>query len=86
MATSTAAAADVLISGLRTILTVCFVPLIDSVARLDTTTATWVLYLDSDSPVQDHCWAMIDVLKILTLGVHAAESATHTPRLVLVRD
>jgi hypothetical protein len=81
-----AAAADALVGGLRTILSVTYVPLIDSVARLDTTTPTWILYLDSDSPVEDHCWAMIDVLKVLTLGVGAAASARHAPRLALVRD
>jgi hypothetical protein len=85
MAISTAATADALVRGLRTILTVSFVPLSDSVARLDTTSRPWTLHLDSDSPVQDQCWAMIDVLRVLTLGVRAAEWATPTPRLRLVQ-
>lgn len=79
-------AAHALVSSLRTLLTVSYEPLPDVVARLDTTSTPWVLYLDSDSPVQDHCWAMIDVLRIFTIGLHAAEYAIPTPRLRLVQS
>lgn len=58
-----------------------------TVARLDTTGPEWVLYLDTDSPAEDHCWAMLDVLRIVTLGPHAAPSTTPPPPLLrLVRD
>ena len=79
------ALAHALLSSLRVLLTVSFQPLALVVARLDTTSAPWVLYLDSDSSEQDQCWAMIDVLRVLTLGVPAARSAVHAPLLRLVR-
>jgi hypothetical protein len=49
------------------------------VAVLDTTTSAWVLSLDSASSADDHCWALLDVLKILSSGVEAAESARSVP-------
>jgi hypothetical protein len=61
-----------LVEGLRSILTVTYVPLSGLVAVLDTTTSVWALHLDSDSPPEDHCWAMIDVLEVLRLGPDAA--------------
>ncbi len=82
MAINTPAAA--LVRGLRTMIDVSFVPLQDAVARLDTCAPTWVLYLDSDSPADDHCWAMLDVLRVLTLGPEAAVSAVPAPRLHLI--
>jgi len=57
-----------------------------TVARLDTTGPEWVLYFDTDSPAEDHCWALLDVLRIVTLGPHAAPSTTPPPTLRLVRD
>jgi hypothetical protein len=86
MCTSCSTSANILVDGLRTVLTVAYVPMTDLVAVLDTTAPSWVLSLDSGSPAEDHCWAMLDVLKVLAFGVHAAESATSTPRLFLVRD
>ena len=76
------ATADALIGGLRDILTVTYMPLTHVVGRLDTSTPTWVLYLDSDSALEDHCWVMLDVLNILTFGVEATTSATPGLRLV----
>jgi hypothetical protein len=66
----------VLVEGLRSLLTVTYVPLDGVVAVLDTTASVWSLHLDIDSPDEDHCWAMIDVLEVLRLGPHAAEHAT----------
>lgn len=86
MTSSRPALADALLSSLRVLLTVSFQPLDLVVARLDTTSTPWVLYLDSGSPVQDQCWAMIDVLRVLTIGVPSAESAVHAPLLRLVRS
>lgn len=65
-----------LVKGLRSVLTVAYVPLHGVVAIMDTTAPVWALHLDSNSPTEDHCWAMIDVLKVLRLGPHAAEHAT----------
>ncbi len=76
------ATADALISGLRDILTVTYTPLTHVVGRLDTSTPTWVLYLDSDSAREDHCWVLLDVLNILTFGIEAATSAAPSLRLV----
>jgi hypothetical protein len=78
------AAARVLLTSLRCVLTVSFVPLGGNVARLDTSTEHWLLELDSGSSADDHCWAMIDVLRILSFGVEGAEFARQTPRLRLV--
>ena len=85
MVTSRSAGALALLRSLRVLLTVSVQPLPLVVARLDTTATPWVLYLDSDSSDQDQCWAMIDVLRVLTLGLPAAESAVHAPPLRLVR-
>ena len=52
------ASAHVLVDGLRSVLTVSYVPLTDLVAVLDTTSPAWVLSLDSGSSAEDHCWAM----------------------------
>ncbi|HSK58669.1 MAG TPA: hypothetical protein VK935_06410 [Actinomycetospora sp.] len=68
--------APTLVEGLRSILTVTYVPLAGLVAVLDTTSPEWSLHLDSDSPTEDHCWAMIDVLEVLRLGPAAAPHVT----------
>lgn len=74
-------------SGAGRTLHLRYVAMPDTVARLDTTHPEWVLYLDTDSPAEDHCWAMLDVWRIVTLGLHAAHSATPSrPLLRLVRD
>jgi hypothetical protein len=51
------------------------VPLDGVVAVLDTTTAEWALHLDADSPAEDHCWVMIEVLDVLRRGPHTAGHA-----------
>lgn len=84
MTLSSPAAADVLATGLKNLVDVAYVPLHDRVAFLDTSAPEWILYLDSDSPPMDHCWAMLDVLRVLTLGADAAESAVAVRRLRLV--
>lgn len=61
-------------------------PMPDTVARLDTSSRRWVLYLDSDSPPQDLCWAMFGVLGVLLHGRDATAPAEPVPRLRLVPD
>jgi hypothetical protein len=85
MASTRPADVRALLRSLRVLLTVSVRPLALVVARLDTTTTPWVLHLDSDSSDQDQCWAMTDVLRVLTLGPPAAEAAVHAPLLRLVR-
>jgi hypothetical protein len=80
------AAAEVLASGLSTMLDIVRTPLCDAVARLDTSVERWVLYLDSDSPAEDHCWAMLGVLDVLVLGVHAVTDTAPTPRPHPIQD
>lgn len=84
MTTDSSAAANVMVAGLRTMITVNFVALTSNVAQLDTTSPLWLLELDSGSSTADHCWAMIDVLRVLSHGVEAAEFARAMPRLRLV--
>jgi len=84
MTTRSSAAALALVEGLSSMLTVTYTPLIGNVAQLDTTTAVWLLELDSGSPPEDQCWAMIDVLLVLSLGPQRAEFARARPRLRLV--
>jgi hypothetical protein len=84
MTTRSSAAARALVEGLRTIITVTYAPLTGNVAQLDTTTAEWLLELDTGSPPEDHCWAMIDVLLVLSCGPQRAEFAHVRPRLRLV--
>jgi hypothetical protein len=73
-----------MVEGLRSMITVTYGPLTGNVAQLDTTTAVWLLQLDSDSSPEDQCWAMIDVLLVLSLGVQRAEFARVRPHLRLV--
>jgi len=75
----------VLVRGLRAVLTVSYTPLVGNVALLDTTAAAWTLELDTGSSAEDHCWAMLDLLKVLSFGVQAADFATPSPLLRLVR-
>jgi hypothetical protein len=81
---SGSAAALKLVEGLRALLTVTYVPLGVSVARLDTTTPAWLLELDSDSSAEDQCWAMIDVLRVMGRGAPAARFAMTSRWLRLV--
>lgn len=83
--TSSPTAAEVLVHGLRGLVDVVYAPMPHAVARLDVAPHGWVLYLDSDSPAEDHCWAMVDALKFLALGPGEAEWAVPVPRLHLVR-
>ncbi len=75
-----------LVDSLRTVVSINYAHLARVVARLDTTGTTWVLTLDIDSPAEDHWWAMVDVVKVLKRGAHAAEHARTTPHLSLVRN
>lgn len=77
---------QVLVDGLRSVVNIAYAPLAQVVARLDTTRPIWVLTLDTDSPAEDHCWAMIDVLKVLNRGQFAADYARITTPLSLVRN
>ena len=78
------ASARALVDGLRSVLAVSYVPLAGLVAVLDTTTTAWVLSLDSGSSAEDQCWALLDVLKVLSLGVDAAEGARKVRALCVV--
>lgn len=55
------------------------------VARLNMSQPEWVLYLGSESPPEDQCWALLDVLTILVHGADPAP-ALPAPRLHLVPD
>ena len=61
-------------------------PMVDAVARLDTCGSNWVLYLDSGCPPEDQCWALLDVLRVLELGLAATRWAIPAPRLKLLGD
>ncbi len=84
MTTRSSAVALALIEGLNSMLTVTYVPLRGNVARLDTTNPVWVLEVDSESSPEDQCWALIDVLRVLSCGAQAAQFARASPRLRLV--
>ena len=66
--------AEVLVAGLRRLVDVVRVPLADTVARLDPAVGGGrpTLYLDAGSPPCDLCWAMLDVLRVLSDGAGAA--------------
>lgn len=83
---TTSADVQALVAGLRGAIRVVFTPLPDVVARLDTTGPVKVLHLDSDSPPEDHRWALWEVLRFLALGLGAGDAAVPAPRLHLVRD
>lgn len=79
------AAAVTMVEGLRAFMTVTYVPLVGVAARLTTTTETWLLELNTGSSALDHCWAMIDVLRVVSTGARASESATTTLTVPRVR-
>lgn len=81
-----AEAASVLVEGLRSMVTVTSVPLGGVVAVLDTRAEAWVLYLDTDSPVEDRCWAMVEVLDVLRRGPEASRHASQAPPVRLLRS
>ncbi|MCO1655522.1 hypothetical protein [Pseudonocardia humida] len=83
---TTSADVRALIAGLGSAIHVVFTPMPDVVARLDTTGPVKVLYLDRDSPPEDHRWALWEVLRFLALGLAATDAAVPAPRLRLVRD
>lgn len=80
--------ADVLalIASLEGAIRVVFIRMSDVVARLDTRGREKVLYLDCDSPPEDHRWALWEVLRFLALGLEAVNAAVPVPRLRLVHD
>lgn len=84
MVISSPAAAEVLASGLSCMFHVVHTPMPETVARLDTSRERWVLYLDSESPPEDLCWAMLDVLGVLVHGRYATMDARPVARLRLV--
>ncbi len=84
MVVTSSAAAEALAGGLGNILHVVYTPLRDAVASLDTSQERWMLYLDSDSPAEDHCWAMLDVLGLLVLGMSSSTEAVRAAPLRLV--
>jgi hypothetical protein len=86
-ATEVAIGVDVraLIAGLDREIHVVFTPMSDVVARLDTSGPVKVLYLDCDSPPEDHRWALREVLRVLALGLGAMNAAVPAPRLRVVR-
>jgi hypothetical protein len=83
---TTSADVRALVAGLEGAVHVVFTPMRDVVARLDTTGRVKVLYLDCDSPPEDHRWALWEVLRFLALGPGATDAAVPAPRLRLVRD
>jgi hypothetical protein len=86
MVISSLAAAEVLAGGLGYVLHVVHTPMPDTVARLDTSREKWVLYLDSDSPPEDLCWAMMDVLDVLVDGRYTSAHVRPATHLHLVPD
>lgn len=76
----------VLINGFRDLLRVTYTPLHDTVARLEMSGRHWVLYLDSDSPAEDHCWVIAEVMNVLIHGPTTARWAVPGRCLHLVRD
>jgi hypothetical protein len=83
---SSSAVVLALVAGLSSVLTVTYVPLRGNVARLDTTTPVWLLEVDSDSSTEHQCWALIDVLRVLSSGAESAQFAQASPRLRLVAN
>jgi hypothetical protein len=81
MTTRSSVAALALVKRLSSMLTVTYVPLRGNVARLDTTNPVWLLEVDPDSSTEDQCWALIDVLRVLSRGAEAAQFAQVSPRL-----
>ncbi|MBC8090969.1 MAG: hypothetical protein H7Y15_03330 [Pseudonocardia sp.] len=81
----TSAAAEGLVESRRHLAEVVHLPMHDSVARLEATERGWVLYLDTDSPAEDRCWAMIDVLRVLAGASEGPVSAVPQQRIYLVR-
>ena len=84
MTVRNSAAARALVTSLRTVLTVASCPWRGTSPDWTPPRPDWLLELDSGSSAEDQCWAMIDVLRVLSFGVEAAEFAHETPRLRLV--
>lgn len=63
------------------LLEVAYRPLDDTVARLDPDLR--VLWLDTDSPPEDHCWALAQALGLMMIGSRARTDATAARRLRL---
>lgn len=56
-------------------LTVTYTPLQDAVAVLDTSDSDWVMHLDVDSPAEDHIWALLEAVAILSQRADPAATA-----------
>jgi hypothetical protein len=61
-------------------LQVTYAPLCDATALLDTSGPVWSLHLDIDSPAEDRCWAMLELLEVLAHAGSTAGTATRVPR------
>lgn len=83
---SSSGAVEVLASGLSDLLHVVRTQMSDTVARLDTSQDRWVLYLDSDSPPEDLCWAMLGVLGVLVHDRYTHPGARPVTHLRVVPD
>lgn len=66
--------ADLLAQCLERLASIDYAELPDCVARLDLG-AVPVLYLDINSPPEDHCWALAEALGALTFGPQHAVGA-----------
>jgi len=67
-------------------LRVAYRPLDDAVALLDTSSPDWVIYLDSESPSEDHIWALLEALEIVTEAIDTAPTAATARHLRVVPD
>ncbi len=65
-------------------LRVVYVPMRNTVATLDTSGPDWVMHLDSDSPPEDHIWALMEALHIVTHGGNAVGTGAESRHLRLV--
>lgn len=81
---TTTADVQALVSRVRGAIRVVLTPMPDVVARLDTTGRVKVVYLDCDSPPEDQCWALREVIRVLALGPAASGAAVPAPRMRLV--
>lgn len=74
---TSALTAEILAAGLSRLVDVVRVSLADTVARLEPAgdNGRPTLYLDAGSPPGDLCWAMLDVLRVLSDGAGATLDA-----------
>jgi hypothetical protein len=67
-------------------LRVVYIPLRNAVAILDTSGPDRVLHLDSDSPPEDHIWALLEALEIVTQSADTATTVARGRHLRLAPD